>query len=245
MRMNIILSVSLAVLATTAHASPGVADPVYAAVIEPGVTEVEARYARLTGGTADGADGLVVEVDHGFSDRWSAALLIETGRDPGGRRIANAAAFEAVYHVARVAPLALDIALYGEYKLGLNGNSDAAEGKLLLQHRAGPFDARVNLIAERPLIAREPVELSYAASVDWAVAGDDLRVGLAAFGDLGTTHAFGGRQELYIGPTVKLEIERLGPGEFEVEAGWLRAFSAARDITDGQARLLIGYEWRF
>lgn len=35
---------------------------------------------------------------------------------------------------------------------------------------------------------------------DWALIGDEVRLGVAAFGDLGTTNNFGGRREQYIGP---------------------------------------------
>ena len=72
-----------------------------------------------------------------------------------------------------------------------------------------------------------------------------MKLGITAFGDFGTTLKFGGRQEHFIGPTGKFEIENLGPGELEFEIGWLRAFGSARDETDGQARLLIGYEFKF
>jgi hypothetical protein len=116
---------------------------------------------------------------------------------------------------------------------------------LLLQHRTGRFDGRLNLVAEKPLAPNEPFELAYAASFDWQVSGDEVKLGLAAFGDPGTTRKFGGRQEHFIGPTAKFEIEHLGPGELEIETGWLRAFGSARDDTDGQARLLIDYELHF
>ena len=237
------LSAPLAV--NTASAAPGVGDPVYGAIVGKGITEVEARYGRLTGGSADKEDGLIFEVEHGFTDKLAAAILLETGRDPGGRRLTNAVAVEAIYALGRIEPLALDVALYGEYKLGTNGNPDVIEPKLLLQHRAGPFDARVNLIAEKPLAPNEPIEFAYAASADWHVSGHQVKLGITAFGDFGTTRKFGGRQEHFIGPTGKFEIEHLGPGELEIEIGWLRAFGSARDETDGQARLLIGYEFKF
>ena len=242
---HIIIAASLLFLPAPALATPGVGDPVYGATVDKGVTEFETRYGRLTGGAADGEDGLVLEVEHGFSDRFAAALLLETGREPGGRRRADAIAVEAIYALGAIKPLALDVALYGEYKQGLRGSPDVIEAKLLLQHRSGPFDGRLNLIAEKPLAPNEPIELAYAASADWQVIGDEVRLGLTAFGDFGTTRKFGGRQEHFLGPTAKFEIEHLGPGELEIEAGWLRAFGSARDATDGQARLLIGYELRF
>ena len=236
-----IFAAALLVPATSAVAAPGVGDPIYAARIESGVTEVEARYGRLTGGLDDGQDGLVFEVEHAFSSNFSAAALLETNREPDRNRKLNAVAVEGVFGLGKIKPLDLDAALYTELKGGLHGDPDAVEFKALLQHSAGKFDSRLNLIAEKPLRNREPVEFGYAASMDWAVA-DEFRLGLAAFGDLGTSDRFGGRQSHFVGPEAKFDIEHVGPGEIEIEAGWLKAFGAASDRTNGQARLIIGYE---
>ena len=244
MKMTYLIPLLSLAVPAIAHAHPGVGDPVYGATLEDGTTEFEARYGRLTGGSEGGADGMVFEAEHSFSHRFAAATLIETARDPNGQRIVQSASIEAIHTLVHVDALAFDVAVYGEYKFGFHGQDDVAEGKILIEHRAGSFDARVNLIAEKPLRASDPVELGYAVSADWAVLGDDLRVGVAGFGDLGTTSHFGGRQETFAGPEVKTEFE-LGGGELEIEAGWLKAFGAARDVTDGQARFLVGFERRF
>ena len=209
------------------------------------MTEVEARYGRLTGRSADGEDGLVLEAEHAFSSRLSIAGLVETGREPGNRRTVDALAIEAIYTTGRIDALGLDTAIYVELKHGLRGEPNAIEMKGLFEHRAGRFDSRFNLIGEKPLRSGEPVELSYAASADWALIGDEVRLGLAAFGDLGTASHFGGRREHYVGPEAKFEVEHVGSGEFEVELGYLRGFGVARDRSSGQARLLIGYEAHF
>lgn len=232
-------------VSTAATASPGVGDPIYGATVEKGATEFEARYGRLTNGAADGQDGLVIEAEHAFASNFSLAGLIESSREPGVSRKVEALAIEGVYTLGKVKALNLDTALYAEFKHGLHGEPDAIEAKALFEHRAGAFDGRLNLIAEQPLRNGEKLEFAYAASVDWAVFGDELRLGLAAFGDMGTPEHFAHRKEHFIGPEAKFEIEHLGPGEIEIETGWLRAFGAARDITDGQARLLIGYEAHF
>lgn len=232
-------------VAVRAEAAPGVGDPIYGATLEKGVTEFEARYGRLTGGSDSGEDGLVLEAEHDLSSRFSAAALVETSRSPGSARRVEALAVEGVYTLGHIRPLALDTAIYAEFKHGLHGDADAIELKALLEHRAGPFDARINLIGEKPLRSGEATEFGYAASVDWMVVGDEVRLGLAAFGDLGTAHHFARRQECFMGPEAKFEVERIGPGEIEIEAGWLKSFGAARDVTDGQARLLLSYEARF
>ena len=97
----------------------------------------------------------------------------------------------------------------------------------------------MNLIAEKPLRSGEKVEFGYAASADWAVAGDDLRAGAAAFGEFNS-------DEHYAGPIVKTEVEHLpGRGELGIEAGYLFALGNARDEARGQLRLLLEYEFHF
>lgn len=242
--MRATITLLLLAAATPAAAAPGVGDPIYGASVTKGLAEIEARYGRLTGGSANGDDGLAIEGEYGLTPRLSLAVLVETGRPPGGPREADAIAVEAVRTLGRIAPLAIDTALYAELKHGFNGGSDAIEVKGLFEHAAGKFDARLNLIGEKPF-RDEQIDFGYAASVDWAVIGDDFRLGAAAFGDLGTAARFAGRQKHFIGPEAKFEIEHLGPGEIEVETGYLFAIGAARDTTRGQARLLVSYEAKF
>ncbi len=206
------------VLASTAHAAPGLGEKVYGATVERGTTEVEARYGQLTGGPDDGEDALVLEVSHGFSDRFYGALLAEFEREPSNRRGLEALAVEGIYALGKFKSLDLDVAIYGEYEIGLNG-PDKVETKLLLEHERGPFDGRFNLIAEKLLDRGSPVGLGYAASADWEVA-DELRLGGAAFGDLGSTKHLTTRSEHFAGPIVKYELEHLGKGELGLEAGY-------------------------
>jgi hypothetical protein len=232
--------------AGNAHATPGIGTPVYGADAEKGVTEIEVRYGALTGGVADGEDGLVLEVEHGFNDHWQVGLLVGTERGPGGPRQVTSLGVEVIRTLGHSEALGLDFAAYGEYKIGFKGEADEAEVKLLMQHEKGNFDARLNLIAEKALRRGNPMELGYAASVDWGLDEEgEFRLGLAAFGDFGTTRRLFGREQHFVGPVAKMEIEHLGPGALEIEAGWLRAFGAARDVTKGQARLLVGYEFKF
>lgn len=242
-RLTIAAAVMLAV-ATPAAATPGVGDPIYGATVKKGFGEIEARYGRLVGGSANSDDGLVIEGEYGVSKRLSLAVLVETGRLAGGGRTVDAVAVEAVRTLGRFAPLKLDTAVYVELKHGFHGEPDVVEVKGLFEHSAGRLDARLNLIAEKPFRAA-PVEFGYAASVDWAVIGDEFKLGAAAFGDLGNSTRFGGRQEHFVGPDAKIEIEHVGPGELEIETGYLFAVGAARDTTRGQVRLLICYEAKF
>lgn len=240
-------SIGLMVLmlaAAPALAAPGVGEKIYGATLEPGVTEVETRYGRLTGDAADGEDALVLEVAHNFSSRFYGAILGEFEREPPGNRELEAIGIEGIYTLGHSDALALDMAIYGEYEIVIDG-PDKIETKLLLEHQQGPFDARLNLIAERTLASGEPVQFGYAASADWAAFGE-FRLGAAAFGNLGGTDRFLPRDQHYLGPIVKTEIEHLpGGSELSIEAGYLFALGSARDETDGQMRLLVEWETRF
>lgn len=231
-------------LAATARAEPGLGNKVYGAHVEKGVTEVESRYGRLDGGSAAGQDGWTLEVEHGFSSRFSAGVLAKFDRPAGGNRRLDALAIESVFTLGRIDALGLDTAIYAEYE-AVQGGKDVLETKLLLQHVKGPFDARFNLIVEKELGTSNPLEIGYAASADWATPGE-LRLGVEAFGEAGTTRNFVPRAKHYIGPVAKVEIEHLpGNSELDIQASYLFAAGVARNYSNGQARLLLEWEKHF
>ena len=157
-----------ALLPAAAMAAPGLGDEVYDATTTKGELELESRYGALMGGADDGEDAAKLEVTYSPTDRLRLATLLELEREPGGPRRAEAAGFEAIYTVGRFA--GIDVAVYGEYEVGLrHDTSDAVEGKLILQRKAGAIDARLNLIFEKHLARGEKVEVGYAAmNCGWA-----------------------------------------------------------------------------
>ena len=230
----------------TALASPGIGEEVYGTQIETHEIELEARYGQLSGGPEGGNDNARFEASYGVTKNLALATVIEFEREGPGSRKATHLGFEAVYRLGRVA--GIDVAAYQEFELGLNGNADASETKLLLQKRTGLWDIRFNLIGEKHLAAHEPLEFGYAASADVAVA-KRLRLGLAAFGDLGTVDHFGPAAEHYVGPIAKFRFPRADPdgdgddeGGFVIEAGYLFAVGATTRQTSGQFRLNLELE---
>lgn len=233
-----LLAALTAALPTAAIAAPGLGSEVYGATIEAGKAEAEVRYDALGGGADDGEDALTLEAAYGVNKRLRIGGRVELEREPDDRRKVEAVGLEAIYTLGRVG--GIDVALYGEYEIVPEG-ADAFEGKLLLERRAGPFDARLNLIAEKHLGRSHKVELSYAASADYTVAGD-WRLGVAAFGDMGNFDDFMPHSEHFVGPVVKTEIEGLGP-EIGVEAGYLFALDKARQDAKGQFRFALEVEF--
>jgi len=229
-----------------ASAAPGLGEEVYGVRVEPGVYEVETRYGRLQGGSDDGRSAVVVELGHGFSDRFEGSLIGEIGRDPGGSYGFDAVGAEARYRIGTLPGLGVDVGVYGEYVASLRGaEPDRVEFKALFEKRTGPLDARVNFIIEHELGGAGITEYGYAARADWAVT-DDVRLGAMAFGDVGDNHGFGGRRDHFVGPSASWEIEHLpGAGELKFEAGYLFPLGAARDTTDGQLRFGLEWERRF
>lgn len=222
-------------------AAPALAEPsgeISSPVVVKGETEFEVIYGRLSGGPDSGEDILRLEASHSVSDRLRLAIRTEIERAPGGPRELAAVSFEAIYELGRVG--GIDVGLYGEYEAVPDG-TDKLEGKLLLEHRAGPFDAKLNLIGAKSLASGNALEFGYAASADVEAIGE-LRLGVAAFGGLGSSDKFLTRADHYVGPVVKTEIEGLGP-EIGIEAGYLFALGKAKDASDGQFRLVLEVEF--
>lgn len=238
MKRHLIAAALACALSTPALAAPGLGEEVYGATVEKGEAEVEARFDVLDGGPDHGEDVIKLEAGYGVTDRLKLATYVELEQEPGDRRRAEEVAVEAIYHVGRAG--GIDFALYGEYAVGLHG-PDKLETKLLMQHRSGPLDVRLNLIAEKELVSGEPVEFGYAASADVETFGE-IRLGVQAFGELGTTRKFLPRAEHFMGPIAKFEIEGLGP-EIGLEAGYLFALGKAKDDANGQLRVAVELEF--
>ena len=221
--------------------APAAAEPsgeISSPVVEKGQTEFEAIYGRLSGGPNSGEDKLLLEASHSVSDRLRLAIRGEFERAPGSSRELEAVSLEAIYDLGRVG--GVDVGLYGEYE-AVAGGTDKLEGKLLLERRSGRFNAKLNLIAAKTLGTGSSLEFGYAASADVEAIGE-LRLGVAAFGELGSSEDFLPRADHYLGPVAKAEIEGLGP-ELEIEAGYLFALGKAKDDSDGQFRLVVEMEF--
>lgn len=235
--------------AGAAGAEPGLSNKVYAPYIRKGVTEVELRGGRLTGGPLDGEQAAVVELERGVSDRLSLAVLAEFEQHAGEAKKLDALAVEGVVYLGQIPGLGVDVGGYLEYEQRIHNESGVAEAKLLLAKRSGSFEGLLNLIAQRPLSDRpgqHDTQFGYAAQGTWDV-GHNLRLGGQAFGDLGTDRSFGGRQAHYLGPVAQWEIRPawLNHAELEFEGAYLLPVGTARDDTNGQVRFVVEYERRF
>lgn len=234
---------ALSLSAGSALAAPGLGQEVYAARVEKGVTEVEARYGELKGGPDDSEAALVLEAERGFTDRFAGMAEVEFEHEPGEDAEAEAMSLEGVYHLGQVA--GVDLGVHGEYEANLHGEGDAVALQALLQKVGGPFDGRLNIGWERGLGDRnDATEFGYAASAMWEVA-HELKAGVKGFGELGDGNGLGGRRAHFAGPVVEWEMDEIPGGELGVEAGYLFALGSARGDADGQLRLGLEWETKF
>jgi len=113
---------------------------------------------------------------------------------------------ETKYRFADAGKWPLDVALYAEYA-NPNGHraiaSDELEGKLILSRDFGPWNAAVNLIAEKPINTGSHWEYEYTAGLSYGVTAR-TRLGLEIKQGLGDSKDFdfSARQPLYLVPGI-------------------------------------------
>src|SRR4051794_4183057 len=170
--------------AGTAMADPvGLSNKVYDPYVKKGVTELELRGGRLTGGLLDGEQAAVVELEHGFTDRLSVAVVGEFEQHAGEERKFDSIGIEGVAYLGQV--LGVDVGGYLEYEQRLHNESGVVEAKLLLAKRSGRFEGLLNIISQTPLTDREgekDTDFGYAAQ-GTVEAKPGLKLGLQAFGE--------------------------------------------------------------
>ena len=249
MKLHTAMAAALVTLfATAAQADPRLDEKVYDPYVRNHVLEAETRVARETGGALDRSVAYIGELEYGVSDNLSLAVLGKVTGGGGEPSRLRGVGIEAVYYLGQIPGLGVDVGLYGEYMKGLSDGETALEGKLLFAKRAGPVQALVNLIVERPL--HVPGEgyanYGYAGSVT-VRAAKGLRLGVQAFGDLGDDRGFlKGRQGAYVGPQLLWEARsKTSPVELEVGVSWLKSVGANTREADSQFRVTLELERRF
>jgi hypothetical protein len=232
-----------------AMAEPGLANKVYSPYVKKGVTELELRGGRIDGKSLDGESGAVFELEQGITDRVSLAVAGELEHHAGEETKLDAIAVEGVAYLGQIPRLGVDVGGYLEYEQRIHNESGVLEGKLLLAKQFGRVQTLVNLIASRPLTDKQEdqeTEYGYAVQTTYDT-GKGVALGVQAFGDLGTSRSFGGRQAHYLGPVALWEVRPawFKGGEIEFEAAYLIPAGTAHHESDGQVRFGLEFEKRF
>ncbi len=184
------------------------------------------------------------EASRGLTDWWRPALVAEW-ESQGGAVDFTAFAVESVFDFTATRAWPVHFGGYVEYEWAQSG-PDQLELKLLMEHRRGPFDLRLNLIGTR-LLGASPAspddnwEFGYAAEAAFAF-NDDFALGVQGFGDAGANDNFGlNDQAQYWGPFAQIEAGRFNDGELELQLGYLAGFGQAE--ADGIFRVKLEYEF--
>ncbi len=243
------LGLALALLfVQAATADPRLDEKVYDPYVHNHIFEIETRAASESGGPLAGAVAYIGELEYGVSDHLSLSLVNKVAGGAGEPTRLRGVGVEAVDYLGQIPGLGIDVGLYGEYMAGLGGDDSGLEAKLLLAKQAGPVEALLNLIVERPIHVpgQEFATYGYAGAVNWR-AGGNLKLGIQAFGDLGDDHGgFSRPQVAYVGPAIFWEGRpRRSPVEVELGLSWLKAFGADRHEGDRQVRVTLEFERRF
>jgi hypothetical protein len=234
-----------------APAFAGAIDPdekVYSPIVDEdadGDAEVELRQGADLGRNARGAAGGVIEIEQALARKVSVAGLVFWSREPGKAARIDELGLESVINLGRLPGTDIDYGTYVELAQGLYGQGAELEVKALFQRRAGPWDARLNLIAAQPFKhGEQKVEWSWAASLDRAVT-PRVRLGVAAYSDAGAGGDFGGRRQALIGPQARIEGPVVAHVALNLTAAWLAPFGAGQDGQRSQARIGLELEKRF
>lgn len=228
-----------------AQADPDPASEVYSPTVTRGLSELELRSGFLRGASADGGDWQVkAEASRGLTDWWRPALVAEW-ESQGGAVDFTALAVESVFDFTATRAWPVHFGGYVEYEWA-QGGPDELELKLLMEHRRGPFDLRLNLIGTRrlgasPASPEDNWEFGYAAEATFAF-NDDFALGVQGFGDAGGNGNVGlNDQAQYWGPFAQIEAGRFNEGELELQLGYLAGFGQAE--ADGIFRVKLEYEF--
>lgn len=230
MRVSILALAGALGAAGAAYAEPGGVSGVSSAVVSPGGLKIEGRSALFNGDAMDGDWAHRAQIGYSFNDWWRSTVIARAALPDDGDFDLRTVGFEQVFEFTPSADWPVQLGFLAEYKVGVDEVRDAAEFKLLMERRAGPMTARLNLIAERQVgdDASDEWEHAYATRVMWRTS-EQLQLGFEGFGELDVNaHAWG--------PRVAWDL-----GQVTLAGAYLAALGDDAE-SDGQIRLAVEIE---
>jgi hypothetical protein len=221
-----------------ALAAPGPADGVDGPQVAKGELTVHLGFARLLTQRSEADDVVNVEVGYDFSNRFRLTASSDIGGVSHSPFVASTTV-EALYDIGRIAGVQTAFRL--GYNHGWREHDDSVEASALLTMIKGPFEGRLNLVAEQGLTGERDADLGYAILAVVRTT-DSLQLGVKALGGLAATRGFGGKAE-YLGPSAVLTVPvpRAG-GQVRIEAAYLVASGVPRDDPTGLWSVVAQWE---
>ena len=221
-----------------AIAAPGPADGVDGPQVARGELTLHLGFARLLTRRSEADDVLNTEIGYDFSNRFRLTASSDIGNVSHAPFVATTTV-EALYDIGRIA------GVQTAFRLGYNHawreHDDSVELTALLTKIKGPFEGRLNLVAQQGLTGPREADLGYAVLAVVRTT-ENLQLGVKALGGLAATHGFGGKAE-YFGPSavVTVPVPRAG-GQVRIEAAYLVASGVPRDDPTGLWSLVAQWE---
>lgn len=181
-----------------------------------------------------------LEASYGVTSFWKTAIELSADRAGGQQAEYAATTWKNTlkfYGQTDSMPVAIGMRL--DYSHAhISGDADAVDARLLLQHKTGPWEARLNLGVEREIgdNAGSGVGGDVRASGRYTVA-DGYKLGIDYLGDTGTLHTMPAfdKQDHRVGPVL---LADLGHG-LGLETGY---FAGVTDgAPDHSFKLIIDY----
>lgn len=226
MRTPLLIPAALCALTGVAHAEPGAVSSVSGPSVSEGATKFEVRAATFDGGTLDDRWQYRAQAGHGFTDFWNAALIVRATQPADENAELTSIAFENKFDLTATRDWPVHLGVQFEYKIGLNGNDDEVEFKLLAERDIGDLTLRANLITGRALTDGADWEAAYSARAMWD-ATDSFALGAELFGEPEIDAA-------YFGPRAEFSF-----GHSTLSVGYLAGFDDAS--ADGQLRMALEF----
>jgi hypothetical protein len=232
------LSLCLCAAPRNAAAAPGPADGVDGPQVTKGELTVHLGFARLLTRRSDADDVVNTEIGYDFSNRFRLTASSDIGSVSHSPFVASSKV-EALYDIGRIA--GVQTAFRIGYHHAWRERDDGVEASALLTKIQGPFEGRLNLIAEQGLTGPRDADLGYAILAVLRTT-EHLQLGVKALGGLASTQGFGGKAE-YLGPSavVTVPVPRAG-GQIRIEAAYLAARGVPRDDPTGLWSVVAQWE---
>ena len=247
------LRTSLLALSLLAATTPALALHVDDPTVDEGEFEIGYKSERF--GDDDASDNNkqkhLLEFEYGFTDDFSAALLLQGKRNSSDSFHASGFGVEAIYELTEQGEWWLSSGIYGEYlHAARDEDTDEIEGKILLKREDAEFQTTVNLIAERGIGGgrERGIEIESIVESIYEV-GHYVNPGVEWVAEWGSTdHDFGDNQEHYLGPILtgdllEFEIGKGQAAEIEYVVGYLWGLND--DSADNAIRFELEFETEF
>jgi hypothetical protein len=193
-----------------------------------------------------GARKLVMEVGYGITEFWKPSIEVSWAREPGGKLIYDATAFENIFQLTPQGKYWADVGFFFEYERTTRREPDEISFGPIVQKEFGPTLHTLNVLFERQVgpEASRAYALKYAWQSRWRIH-PLFEPGIEFHGmveDVARAGRFAD-QEHRVGPSISGLVSFGRFGKLKYQTAYLFGYSEA--ASHGAFRWQLEYEIRF